>query len=175
MIRCNKSGKPLDNEDIGRLKEIFQHTYRLDGEEHPYLTEDELENLMVRRGNLTLAERKIIESHASMSIRMLSGLPFPKKLERVPEYAGGHHEKLNGTGYPLGLSADQLSLQTRIIAIADIFEALTARDRPYKTAMTPEKAVQVLEEMKDNHIDADLYGLLTSTDLVKKYVEQELD
>ena len=175
VIRCNKSGKPLDDEDIGRLKEISQHTYRLDGEEHPYLTEDELENLMVRRGNLTLAERKIIESHASMSIRMLSGLPFPKKLERVPEYAGGHHEKLDGTGYPLGLSADQLSLQTRIIAIADIFEALTARDRPYKTAMTPEKAVRVLEEMKDNHIDADLFDLLTSTDLVKKYVEQELD
>ena len=175
VIRCNKSGRPLDDADIGRLKEISQHTYHLDEEEHPYLTENELEHLLVRRGNLTLAEREIIESHATMSIRMLGKLPFPKKLERVPEYAGGHHEKLDGTGYPLGLGAEQLSLQTRIIAIADIFEALTARDRPYKTPMTPEKAVQVLEEMKDNHIDSDLYDLLIHTGLFKEYVEQELD
>ena len=175
VIRCNRSGKPLDDEDVARLREISQHTYRLDGEEYPYLTEDELKHLLVRRGNLTPAERKIIESHALMSIRMLNGLPFPKKLERVPEYAGGHHEKLDGTGYPLGLRADQLSLQTRIIAIADIFEALTARDRPYKSAMTPEKAIQILEGMKDNHIDSDLYDLLIHTGLFKEYVKHELD
>ncbi|MEE8160565.1 MAG: HD domain-containing phosphohydrolase, partial [Acidobacteriota bacterium] len=106
---------------------------------------------------------------------MLNGLPFPKKLERVPEYAGGHHEKLDGTGYPLGLRADQLSLHTRIIAIADIFEALTARDRPYKSAMTPEKAIQILEGMKDNHLDSDLYDLLIHTGLFKEYVKHELD
>ena len=173
VIHCNLP-RPLSDKDIDRLNQVAARTYWLDGVEHDYLTSEELGYLTIRRGTLTGEERKVIENHAMMSIRMLGELPFPKKLARVPEYAGGHHERLDGSGYPLGLNADQLPLQARIIAVADIFEALTARDRPYKQPLKLTEAMEVLRKMKEsNHIDPDVYDLLVQTDLVEKYVERE--
>ena len=107
VIHCNLP-RPLSDKDIDRLNQVAARTYWLDGVEHDYLTSEELGYLTIRRGTLTGEERKVIENHAMMSIRMLGELPFPKKLARVPEYAGGHHERLDGSGYPLGLNADQL-------------------------------------------------------------------
>jgi HD-GYP domain-containing protein (c-di-GMP phosphodiesterase class II) len=106
---------------------------------------------------------------------MLSGLPFPKKMRHIADYAAAHHEKLDGTGYPLGLKADQLFLQSRIIAIADIFEALTAKDRPYKKGKTVVEALKIMELMvKDQHIDADLFELFIQEEIYEDYAKREL-
>jgi HD-GYP domain-containing protein (c-di-GMP phosphodiesterase class II) len=125
---------------------------------------------------LNFEERKIIENHAMVSIKMLRQLPFPKKLAHVADYAGGHHEKPDGSGYPFGLTAEQLPLQAKIMAIADIFEALTAKDRPYKAPMKLSQAVGILKKMCDQgHIDADLYRLFIESGIYKQYAEKELN
>jgi HD-GYP domain-containing protein (c-di-GMP phosphodiesterase class II) len=147
----------MDEAAVQRIAEIARLRLHLNGEEIPLLTEDEVENLSVRKGTLTLAERAKINHHAYMSTQMLEALPFPKKLRRVPEIAGGHHEKLNGKGYPKGLTAEQLTLEARIMALADIFEALTAADRPYKRPNTLTEAMRIIDFMvKDYELDADL-------------------
>jgi HD-GYP domain-containing protein (c-di-GMP phosphodiesterase class II) len=139
------------------------------------LTEDEIYNLSVRHGTLNDEERNIINNHAAVSYKMLSGLPFPKKMRHIADYAAAHHEKLDGTGYPLGLTADQLFLQSRIIAIADIFEALTAKDRPYKKGKTVAEALKIMEVMvKDQHIDADLFELFIQEKIYEDYASREL-
>jgi HD-GYP domain-containing protein (c-di-GMP phosphodiesterase class II) len=105
---------------------------------------------------------------------MLSQLPFPRKLLKVPDYASEHHEKLDGSGYPRGLTAKDLPLQSRIIAVADIFEALTARDRPYKKPMHISQVLKIMDMMKkDNHIDPDIYDLFVESRLYDKYLERE--
>jgi len=132
--------------------------------------------LSIIRGNLLENERKIIEHHAEMTRRITQELPFPERLSRVPEYAAGHHEKMDGSGYPLGLTAEDIPIQSRIIAIADVFEALTARDRPYKSPMTVSQALKILGFMKkDGHIDSDIYDLFVETKLYQEYSERELD
>jgi HD-GYP domain-containing protein (c-di-GMP phosphodiesterase class II) len=106
---------------------------------------------------------------------MLSQLPFPRKLKNIADYAAAHHEKLDGSGYPLGLKGNELSLQSRIIALADIFEALTAKDRPYKKGKTLAEALKIMESMvKDQHIDADLFELFIQEEIYKDYAKQEL-
>jgi HD-GYP domain-containing protein (c-di-GMP phosphodiesterase class II) len=106
---------------------------------------------------------------------MLEALPFPKNLRRVAEWAGGHHEKLDGTGYPKGLTKDQMSIPARAMAIADIFEALTARDRPYKTPKKLSDCIKILSFMKkDQHIDPDLFELFLSSGVYKEYAAQFL-
>ena len=137
-------GEYMEDADIARLEEIAKRTYGVNGERVPQLTENELENLCIRKGTLTEAERLVINNHATVSIKMLSQLPFSKGLSHVPEYAGGHHEKLNGEGYPQGLTADELPLQSRILAVADVFEALTAPDRPYRPPMKLSQALKIL-------------------------------
>jgi HD-GYP domain-containing protein (c-di-GMP phosphodiesterase class II) len=140
------------------------------------LTEDECYNLCIRRGTLTPEERKIIENHALVSIKILRQLPFPKKLARVPDYAGGHHERLDGTGYPFGLTSAELPLQARIMALADVFEALTARDRPYKKPMKLSQAVKILGKMcRENHLDPELYHLFINSGLYLEYAQKELN
>ncbi|WP_337997355.1 GAF and HD-GYP domain-containing protein [Oleispirillum naphthae] len=135
----------------------------------------ELYNLAVRRGTLTDEERAKINDHIVVTIRMLKELPFPKKLRDVPEFAGGHHEKINGTGYPNGLTGDQMSVPARIMAIADIFEALTAADRPYKTPKPLSEAVKIMSFMKkDGHIDPQLFDLFLSSGVYRRYAEQYL-
>ena len=107
---------------------------------------------------------------------MLESLPYPKHLQRVPEYAGGHHEKMDGTGYPNQLKKEDMSIPARMLAIADVFEALTAKDRPYKEAMTLSKALTILGRMKlDNHVDPDLFDVFMWEKLYLKYAEEHLE
>jgi|GEM_PF-247152 len=176
VLGCNSPGEFMSDERIERLKEIGAKTFEVGGEKITYLTENEIYNLSIRKGTLTFEERKIIENHATMTGKMLSELPFPKKLARVPEYAAGHHEKMDGTGYPLGLKGEELSLQARIMAVADIFEALTAKDRPYKKPMPLSQAIKILGFMKkDNHIDPDVHDLFLSSGMFEEYAKKELD
>lgn len=148
----------LAQEAAGRLVEIAAQTYiDLEGNEHPLIEHPELLALSVRRGSLTEEERIEIESHVSHTFRFLSLMPWTKQFKTLPLIAGAHHEKLDGTGYPQGLTRDQIPIQSRMMTIADIYDALTAADRPYKKAVPVEKALDILkEEAKANHIDCDL-------------------
>jgi len=125
---------------------------------------------------LTAEERFKINDHIVQTIVMLEQLPFPKHLKRVPEYAGGHHEKMDGTGYPKKLNKDDMSIPARIMAIADIFEALTAADRPYKAAKTLSESVKIMSFMKkDSHIDGDLFEIFLTSGVYKEYADQFLE
>ncbi|MFH2045756.1 MAG: HD domain-containing phosphohydrolase [Pseudomonadota bacterium] len=170
----NIPGEYLKEDVVIRLKEIARKTYLLNNKKQPYISEEELENLIVRKGSITAKERKIIENHAAVTYKILSQLPFPRKLVRVPEYASGHHEKLDGSGYPRALTEEDLPLQSRIIAIADIFEALTAKDRPYKKPMNLKQALKIMSNMKKNNIiDADIYDLFIEKKLYEKFFLNE--
>lgn len=136
----------------------------------------ELYNLSIRKGTLSAEDRFIINDHIVQTIKMLRKLPFPEHLQRVPEYAGGHHEKMDGTGYPLGLKRSDLSIPARIMAIADIYEALTASDRPYKKAKTISESLRIMSFMvKDDHIDPQLYELFLKSGVYQDYAERFLD
>jgi HD-GYP domain-containing protein (c-di-GMP phosphodiesterase class II) len=133
----------------------------------------EIHNLSVARGTLTEEERYKINDHIVQTIVMLSSLPFPGHLRTVPELAGGHHEKMDGTGYPKGLRREDMSVQARIMAIADIFEALTASDRPYKKGKTLSEAIRIMSLMKkDRHIDPDLFDLFLRSGVYRRYAEK---
>jgi len=141
-----------------------------------FLTEDEIENLSIPRGTLTNQEREIINYHIVATIKMLESLPWPKHLRHVPEYAGGHHERMDGKGYPRGLSRDQMSVQARVMGIADIFEALTARDRPYKKGKTLSESLSILGKFEQGgHIDSDLFDAFVRQKIYLRYAEQFLD
>jgi HD-GYP domain-containing protein (c-di-GMP phosphodiesterase class II) len=136
----------------------------------------EIYNLSISRGTLTAEERKTINNHIVVTIEMLEQLPFPRQLRRVPEYAGGHHEKMDGTGYPNGLTRDEMSLPARMMAIADIFEALTAGDRPYKKAKMLSECLRIMSFMRnDDHIDPDLFALFLRAGIWRDYADQFLD
>jgi len=135
----------------------------------------EIYNLSIARGTLTQEERFKITEHVMQTIAMLENLPFPAHMKRIPEYAGTHHETMIGTGYPRGLSAEDLSIPARIMALADIFEALTASDRPYKKAKTLSEAVKILSFFKkDKHIDGEIFDLFLSSGVYRKYAERFL-
>jgi hypothetical protein len=135
----------------------------------------EIYNLSISRGTLNEEERFKINEHIIQTILMLERLPFPRHLARVAEYAGTHHETLTGTGYPRRLGAADLSVPARIMAIADIFEALTASDRPYKKAKTLSEAVQILSGFKERgHIDPDLFDLFLTSGVYRRYGERFL-
>ena len=161
-----------------RVREIARK-YRwraVSGEMADFLTEDEVTNLTIRAGTLTAAERQVINHHIEVTIQMLEALPWPKHLQKVPEYAGGHHERMDGKGYPRGLSRDQMSVQARVMGIADIFEALTAKDRPYKRGKTLSESLEILGRLKLNgHIDPDLFDVFVWEKVYLKYAEQFLD
>lgn len=176
VLTVNVPGGFLDEAGLARLREIADKRFEHQGVSRPYLTQDELKHLSVRKGTLTVDERRIIERHAEITHAMLSKLPFPESLAQVPEIAGRHHEKLDGTGYPRGLSGADLNLQARILAVADVFEALTAKDRPYKQPMKLSTAVDVLRSAGNTgHIDPDLVDLLVSKGLLRRYADEELD
>ena len=135
----------------------------------------EIYNLAIARGTLTEEERYKINDHIMQTIIMLSKLPFPGHLRAVPELAGGHHEKMDGTGYPKRLSRDEMSVQARIMAIADIFEALTASDRPYKKGKMLSEAIKIMSFMKkDSHVDPDLFDLFLTSGVYKEYAKRYL-
>jgi HD-GYP domain-containing protein (c-di-GMP phosphodiesterase class II) len=139
----------------------------------PYkANQGEIYNLSIRRGTLNDEERYHINDHIVQTIIMLEALPFPKNLRRVPEWAGGHHEKMDGTGYPRGLKRDQMSIPSRIMMIADIFEALTARDRPYKARKKLSDCIDIMAHMsRERHIDPDLFELFLNSGVYRDYAD----
>jgi HD-GYP domain-containing protein (c-di-GMP phosphodiesterase class II) len=173
--KINFGSEFLPEKSIERLDEIAQITYQMNGKTYPLLTANELENLKIRKGTLTNAERDIITHHVSVSIKMLENLPFPRKLKNVPLYAGMHHEKLDGSGYPRGLNQKEIPRQGRILAVADIFEALTAADRPYKPGKLLSESIRIMGFMvKDKHLDKDICNLLIESGLAIKYAKENL-
>ncbi|MFN4067463.1 MAG: HD domain-containing phosphohydrolase, partial [Thermosynechococcus sp.] len=159
----------LDQEPLARLQELTQFYYRgTDGELHPLITASELEQLLVRRGNLTQRERRIIEAHVTYTYQFLSRIPWTPHLKDVPIIAYGHHERLNGSGYPRGIGAAEIPLQTQMLAIADIYDALTAKDRPYKKSLPVDAALKILrQEAKEFKINPDLVELFEQQEVFR--------
>ncbi|MBF0134963.1 MAG: GAF domain-containing protein [Magnetococcus sp. DMHC-1] len=172
----NVGGEFMSKERKERVAAISQYQWQdPDGKISNFLTENEVYNLNIDRGTINKEEREIINNHVVATIKMLEAIPFPKHLARVPEMAGGHHETMIGTGYPKGLKRDQMSIQARIMAIADVFEALTARDRPYKPGKTLAQSLKILGFMKkDQHIDPDLFQVFIDQKVFMRYAEQYL-
>ena len=172
--KCNEPGEFLDDETLERLKEISQKTY-IDDEEkqQPFLKDDELVNLSIRRGSITEVERKKMQDHAAVTLRMLKQIPFTKKLKNIPDFAGAHHEFINGKGYPLGLKGDEIPFEGKLMAVTDIAEALTASDRPYKKAMPLETVNRILRSMaQKEELDNNLVELFIEKEVYKTYQEK---
>jgi HD-GYP domain-containing protein (c-di-GMP phosphodiesterase class II) len=171
----NIGGESMKDADIERVREIARK-YRWRGPagtQTNFLSDEEVSNLTIRAGTLTQDERQIINHHITMTIEMLEALPWPKHLSNVVEYAGGHHERMDGKGYPKGLTREQMSVQARCMGIADIFEALTARDRPYKKGKTLSEALTILGKFKLNgHIDPDLFDVFMWEKVYEKYAAE---
>jgi HD-GYP domain-containing protein (c-di-GMP phosphodiesterase class II) len=144
-----------------RLRDIATETFTdVDGAARTLLRDDEIRWLSLRKGSLSDRERQQIEAHVVHTFRFLRQIPWTPEIRRIPAIALGHHEKLNGTGYPYKLSAPDIPIQTRMMTISDIFDALSAADRPYKKAVPVERALQILEQtVKDGELDADLFDL----------------
>jgi HD-GYP domain-containing protein (c-di-GMP phosphodiesterase class II) len=174
---ANVGGEFMSDEAKVEIERIAARTWHdADGAEQPLLSEEEVYNLSIPRGTLTHEERQVINNHIVATIKMLESLPFPKHLQRVPEYAGGHHERMDGKGYPKGLTREQMSVPARVMAIADIFEALTAQDRPYKRGKTLTECLQIMGRMRlDNHIDPDLFDIFIDRGVYRKYADMFMD
>ncbi|MDP2811718.1 MAG: HD domain-containing phosphohydrolase [Rhodocyclaceae bacterium] len=178
LRKCNVGTEAMTEADQQRVRDIAtNHKWRnVEAVEADFLTAEETENLAIRSGTLTQRERETINYHIVATIKMLEQLPWPKHLTRVHEYAGGHHERMDGKGYPKGLTRDQMSVQARIMGIADIFEALTARDRPYKHGMKLSQAMGILAGFARNgHIDPDLFDVFVREKVYLKYARTFLD
>jgi HD-GYP domain-containing protein (c-di-GMP phosphodiesterase class II) len=175
--RSNTGGEFMDDSAVAAIHELAKREIHYsDGSVRPFLSADEVENLTIRRGTLTAAEREIINHHIVMTIRMLEALPWPSHLTQVPEFAGGHHERMDGKGYPRGLTREQMSVQARAMGIADVFEALTAKDRPYKKGMGLMQSLTILGRMRvENHVDPDLFEVFLRERVFREYAERYLD
>ena len=175
LQRTNVGGEFMRDEDVERVKKISTGYRWIDstGTECNFLSDDELKNLTIRAGTLTGEERTVINHHIDLTIDMLEALPWPKHLTNVPEYAGGHHERMDGKGYPRGLTREQMSVQARCMGIADIFEALTAKDRPYKKGKTLTESLSILGKMKlGQHVDPDLFDVFMWEKVYETYAKQ---
>ena len=178
LRHCNVGGEAMSPEAQERVNRIGIGYKWIDvsGGTADFLTQDEIRNLTIARGTLTKEERETINHHIVATIKMLEGLRWPKHLLKVPEYAGGHHERMDGKGYPRGLKKEQMSVQARVMGIADIFEALTAKDRPYKRGKTLSESLKILGNFKLNgHIDPDLFDIFVRKKIYLRYAEQYLD
>ena len=177
LRKTNIGGEFANEKLLQRVREIAAYTWSaIDGRRTNFLTDDEVENLSISRGTLNGKEREIINNHVVVTIKMLEALPWPRHLRKVPEYAGGHHERVDGKGYPRGLRREQMSVQARIMGIADIFEALTAKDRPYKVGKTLTESLHILGRLKiDGHIDTDLFDVFVREKVYLEYAKQFLD
>jgi hypothetical protein len=176
LREANHGSERMADEDVARVHAIgARRISGAHGAPQPLLTDDEVANLTIRYGTLNAAERAIINGHVTTTIRMLESLPWPRQLARVPEYAGGHHERVDGKGYPRGLTREQMSLPARMIAIADVFEALTAGDRPYKRAKTAAESLAILGQMKlSGHVDPDLFDVFLREGVWLEYARKFL-
>ena len=172
ILQSNKGEESMSDINIQMVKDMAMNTWEKHGEKQPWLSENEVKNLTIMRGTLTNKEREIIQNHASLTESMLSELPFPKKLKNVKKYASSHHETLTGTGYPNKLKGDKIPLQARIIAFADIFEALSASDRPYKTGKTTSEVIKIINIMvKHQNLDADVAKMFLNDKIFFDYVK----
>jgi len=172
----NVGGEFMSDELQQRVRDIAEYRwFGADGNEARLLDDDEVRNMIIQRGTLNDEEREIINNHIVMTIKMLGELPFPKHLLNVPEYAGGHHERMDGKGYPLGLTREQLSIPARMMGIADIFEALTSSDRPYKKGKKLSECLRILGFMKqDGHVDPDIFDVFVKEKVYQRYADEFL-
>lgn len=167
---CNKPGEFMDDGKLKRLEEVAKRLCACGEVSQPAITSNEKYNLSIRKGSLTSEELGLMRDHVVWSKRMLDEVPFKRSLQNVPLYAGQHHEKLDGSGYPNGLKGDQIPIQSRIVAIADFYEALSAKDRPYKPAMPVEKIFAILKSAADKgEIDKDILDLITRDKVHEKF------
>lgn len=166
----NKGAEFMGDDKVALIQKIASEPYRIDGVGYIIITENEAYNLSVQKGTLTTEDREIINHHAKISVDILNKLPFPKKYKEIPQMSGNHHEKINGKGYPQGLKGDEISFEARILAIADVFEALTASDRPYKEANPLSFAMKILYFMaKDDDLDRQMVKFFYDSGLYLEY------
>lgn len=177
LQHANFGSESMTAADLQRIQDIANlEILDANGNKVPFLSDDETYNLSIKRGTLTAEERQVINNHIVVTISMLESLPYPQSLARVPEYACGHHEHMDGSGYPRGLTREQMSIPARVMGIADIFEALTSKDRPYKKAKTLSESLAILGKMKvDQHIDADLFDVFIREGIYLKYAQEFLE
>jgi len=177
LRHCNIGGEFMSEQAMQRVRQIASYQWCTpDGTQLNFLSDNEVDNLNIRAGTLTGQERKIIMHHINVTIKMLESLNWPRHLKNVPEYAGGHHERMDGKGYPKGLTGEQMSLQARMMGIADIFEALTAKDRPYKKGKTLSESLGILGKFSlGGHIDPDLFDIFVRDKVYLTYAQQFLD
>ncbi len=177
LRRTNVGSERMRPEDQARVSRIARYTWVNErGETDRFLGREEEENLNIPYGTLNAAEREVINHHIVATIKMLEALPWPRHLLKVPEYAGGHHERMDGKGYPKGLTREQMSVPARVMGIADIFEALTAKDRPYKPGKTLSESLAILGRFKESgHIDPDLFDIFVREQVYLRYAREFLD
>jgi HD-GYP domain-containing protein (c-di-GMP phosphodiesterase class II) len=173
----NTGGEFMTEEHQQRVVDIA-HRYKItdfEGATANLLLDDEITNMQISRGTLNNEERQVINRHINVTIDMLKNLKLPKHLVNIPEIAGGHHERMDGKGYPFGLTREQMSVQARAMGIADIFEALTAADRPYKQAKTLSESFGIMKRMKDTgHIDPDIFDVFVREEVFLEYAHKFL-
>jgi HD-GYP domain-containing protein (c-di-GMP phosphodiesterase class II) len=171
ILKCNEPSEYLEDEHIEHLHKISQKTYTDEkGHPQPFLTPDELKNLSIRKGSINEQERQVMKNHAQVTLDMLAKIPFTKKLKNIPNFAGAHHECINGMGYPLGLKGGEIPFEGKLMAVTDIAEALTAKDRPYKRAMPLDQVYKVLRKMVDNNeLDRDLVEFFINENIYQTY------
>jgi len=171
IIKCNEPSEFLEEEYIERLQNIAKKTYKDEqGNVQPFLTSDELKNLSIRKGSINEQERQIMKNHAQITLDMLAKIPFTKKLKDIPNFAGAHHECINGLGYPLGLQGDEIPFEGKLMAVTDIAEALTAKDRPYKKGMPLGQVYKILRSMADkSELDHDLVEFFINERIYEVY------
>ncbi|WFE68757.1 HD domain-containing phosphohydrolase [Thiomicrospira sp. R3] len=173
--KSNQGTEYLPDDQVLAIQALRDQPFVAGGQSWLLLTEEEADSLKIQKGTLTEEERKIINEHAEIGLKVLESLPFPDKYKAIPHIAGAHHEKINGKGYPLGLKGEQISFEARILAIADIFEALTANDRPYKRPNPLSLAMKILYFMaKDNDLDRDIVKFFYQSELYLKYAQRFL-
>lgn len=177
LAACNLGTEFMSEETRLKISELASLRTRPHGggTSIPLLTEEEIANLCISRGTLTSKERELIDGHILSTRRMLEALPFPEHLKRVPHIAGSHHERMNGSGYPEGLTAEHLTLQTRILALADIFEALTSSGRLYRTPNSLSEALGIMKKMCDDGLlDADLFRIFVQKKVYLRFAQGHL-
>ncbi|MCS6912667.1 MAG: GAF domain-containing protein [Myxococcales bacterium] len=172
---CNRPAV-LSGGGFERLREVRRRFYRgPDGKEQPLLSDAEVERLSIQRGSLSPDELREIQSHVSHTVRFLNQIPWTSQLRRVPDIAAGHHERLDGSGYPLGLLAPQIGIEARMMAIADVYDALTAADRPYKKAVPHDSALRILQtEVDGGRMDAELFRLFVEAEVPIRVLGREV-
>ncbi|HLE11087.1 MAG: hypothetical protein A2504_01680 [Bdellovibrionales bacterium RIFOXYD12_FULL_39_22] len=177
LKQCNVGSEYMHKTKQARIHKIAEYQWKNgNGQLVPVLTQNEVENLTIPKGTLTKSEKDLINHHIVITERMLGQLSFPKHLKNIPAIAAAHHEKVNGTGYPHALKGDQIPVQAKILGIADIFEALTAKDRPYKKGKALSETLFILGKMVENgELDQDIFNIFMDNKIYLQYANKYLD